>query len=106
MKGTLTISGGAGGYTVQFQGTRSDGAKLNASASFNGSWAGVKLGQLVVGQSLETNVITGIDVANLVSAQINGVGTVNGQNHRLIAKVGPGGDVTQFKVHKAPGYLR
>jgi hypothetical protein len=105
--GTLTISGSsATGFTATYQGERSDGAKLNASASFNGSWAGVKLGSLPVGSSLESNVIIGIDVANLLSGHVNGVGTVDGKNQRLIAKIGAGGSVDNIKVLKAPGNLR
>lgn len=104
--GTLTISLSGGIYTVSYQGERSDGAKLHVGATFNSSWAGIKLGSIVVGSSLETNVITGIDGANLLSANINGVGTVDGKNQRVIAKFGPGPTLDQFKVLKAPGKLR
>jgi hypothetical protein len=111
--GTLTITGGAGGFTATYQGERfhglptdTDGAKLNASASFNGNWAGVLLGSLLVGSSVETNVIVGIDSPNLLSANVNGVGTVDGGNRRIIARFGPGPTLTQFKVLKAPGFLR
>lgn len=104
--GTLTVTGGAGGYSVQFQGSREDGAKVIVNANFTGSWAGFKLGSIVVGSSLESNCITGIDGANLISANINGVGTVDGQIQRLIAKVGAGGVVSSWKVLKAPGNLR
>jgi hypothetical protein len=106
-EGTLTVSGGSSGYSVQFQDARdTDGAKLNVVASFNGNWAGFKLGSIVVGSSLESDCITGIDGANLISANINGVGTVDGQIQRLIAKVGAGGLVGNWKVLKAPGNLR
>jgi hypothetical protein len=105
--GTLTISGSsATGFTVTYSGERSDGARLNVTASFDGDWAGVKLGSLPVGSSLENNVIIGIDVANLLSAHINGVGTVDGKNQRLIARIGAGGTVENIKVLKAPGNLR
>jgi hypothetical protein len=111
--GTLTITGGAGGFTASYQGeryhglpTNTDGAKLNASASFNGNWAGVLLGTLLVGSSVENNVIIGIDSPNLLSANVNGVGTVDGGNRRIIAKFGAGPTLTLFKVLKAPGFLR
>ena len=105
--GTLTITGSAGsGFSAQYQGQRSDGAKLNVNASFNGSWAGVKLGGLVVGSSLESNVIIGIDGANLISANINGVGTVDGKNQRVIARFAAGPTLASFRVLKAPGNLR
>ena len=104
--GTLTVSAITGGYYAQFKGDRADGAKLNASATFNSSWAGFKLGSIVVGASLESDCITGIDGANMVSANVNGVGTVDGENHRVIAKFGAGATLTQFKVLKEPGYLR
>ncbi len=104
--GTLTVTAIAGGYTADFQGQRADGAKLNASATFNSSWAGFKLGSIVVGSSLESDVITGIDGANLTSAHINGVGTVDGAVHRVLAKFSAGPTLTQFKVLKAPGNLR
>jgi hypothetical protein len=59
------------------------------TASFNSSWAGILIGPLVVGGSLELCVV-GIDGANLVSANINGVqASVDGANKRVIAKFGP-----------------
>jgi hypothetical protein len=104
--GTLTVPQVAGGYDVQYRGEREDGAKLMINASFNSSWAGIKFGPLVVGSSNESNVIIGIDVANLLSANINGVGTVDGGVRRLIARIGLGGSVDNVKVLKAPGNLR
>jgi hypothetical protein len=105
--GTLTISKSGSGYSVSYKGERNtDGAKLNVSATFDSDWAGIKIGSLVVGSSLENNVIIGIDGANLLSANINGVGTVEGTIQRVIAKFGAGGVLTQFKVVKAPGNLR
>ena len=109
--GTLVISQTATGYSVSFKGDRivngvADGAKLIVNAEFNSNWAGIKLGALVVGSSLEDNVVIGIDGANLVSANINGVGTVDGKVQRVIAKFGAGAVLSQFKVLKAPGNLR
>jgi hypothetical protein len=104
--GTITITKGGGGYTVQYKGQRADGAKLVINATFDNNWVGIKLGSLVVGSSLESGVITGDDIAHLISANINGVGTVNGSNQRVIAKIGPGGVVDQFNINKAPGPLR
>lgn len=110
--GTLTITGGPGGFTATYQGERfhgevtdTDGAKLNVSASFNGNWRGVLISPLLVGSSVEP-IITGIDGANLLSANINGVGTVDGANRRVIARFGPGPTLANFKVLKAPGFLR
>ncbi|MEP7028518.1 MAG: hypothetical protein ABI960_07975 [Candidatus Eisenbacteria bacterium] len=105
-EGVLTITGGAGGYSAQFQGQRSDGAKLNVGATFDGSWIGFKLGSIVVGSSLESDCITGIDGSHLISANINGVGTVDGAIHRVIAKFSAGPTLGMFKVLKAPGNLR
>ena len=51
-------------------------------------------------------MVIGIDGANLISANINGVGTVDGKIQRVIAKFGAGAVLTQFKVLKAPGNLR
>jgi hypothetical protein len=104
--GTLSVSKSGSGYSVSFNGTREDGARLIVNATFDNGWAGIKLGSLVVGSSLESNVITGDDIAHLVSANINGVGTVDGSNQRVIAKLGPGGVVDNFKILKAPGPLR
>ena len=81
-------------------------AILAVSAVFTSDWAGFKLGSIVVGTSLESNCITGIDGAHLVSANINGVGTVDGENHRVIAKFSAGPTLGMFKVLKAPGNLR
>jgi hypothetical protein len=106
--GTLSISKSGGGYSVSYEGTRADrkNAKLSVSATFSNAWVGFKLGSLVVGSSLESGVITGIDGAHLVSASINGVGTVDGENHRVIAKFSAGPTLGMFKVLKAPGNLR
>jgi len=113
--GTLTVLRNVdGSYSVSYQGVRlvngsvlgeTDKAKLNVNATFNSNWAGIKIGPLVVGGSLELCVV-GIDGANLVSANINGVGTVDDANKRVIAKLGAGAILTQFKVLKEPGYLR
>ena len=110
--GDLTIVRNTDGtYVVQFTGDRiingvPDGAKLNVNATFDSDWAGVKIGSLIVGSSLEDNVVIGIDGANLISANINGVGTVDGKIQRVIAKFGAGAVLSQFKVLKAPGNLR
>ncbi len=78
-------------------------------ATFSSDWLGWRESFLTVGSSME-EVITGIDAIHLLTANINGVGTVDGSNHRVIAKfLGTGWyppDLTQFKVLKAPGFLR
>jgi len=105
--GQVTVAkNGDGTYSVSFHGATSDNARLNVSASFSADWVGLKFGSLLVDASLESGVITGIDVAHLLSATINGVGVIDGENHRLIAKIGPGGSVDSFKILKAPGFLR
>ena len=104
--GTLTITKTTTGYFVQYKGEREDGAKLMVNAEFNNNWAGIKIGQLLVGSSLEDDVIIGIDGANLISANINGVGTVEGKIQRVIAKFGAGAVLDNMKVLKAPGNLR
>jgi len=112
--GDLTIVRNLDGtYSVSFKGERitngvPDGAKLNVNATFESDWAGIKLGSLVVGSSLESNVVIGIDGANLISANINGVGTVDGKIQRVIARFGAGAVLVpnSFKVLKAPGNLR
>ena len=98
-------------YTVSYQGQTEQKAKLNASALFASDWVGIKLGSLVVGTSLESDVITGIDGANLLSANINGVGTVDGAFQRVIAKFTGDGftyppTLAKFNVNPAPGFLR
>ncbi len=98
-------------YTVSYQGETEQRAKLNVNALFASDWVGIKRGSLVVGTSLESDVITGIDGANLLTANINGVGTVAGAFQRVIAKFSGDGSsyppsLTQFKVNPAPGFLR
>jgi len=111
-RGTLTIvRNGDGSYSVDFKGQTEDRARLHASATFDSDWIGVKRGSLVVGTSLESDVIIGIDAPNLLSANINGVGTVDNAFKRVIAKFSGDGSsfppsLIQFKVNPAPGYLR
>ncbi|HEV8480341.1 MAG TPA: hypothetical protein VGR66_06060 [Candidatus Eisenbacteria bacterium] len=104
--GQVTVSKSGGGYSVSFKGSREDGAKLMINANFSSDWAGLKFGSLSVGSSFESGVITGDDIAHLISANINGVGTVNGVNQRVIARIGAGGVVENFKILPAPGPLR
>jgi len=111
--GTLTISKSGSGYSASYDGVRLNGtdldkssAHLSVTATFTSAWAGVKLGTLPIGTSLEDNVIIGDDSPHLVSASINGVGTVDDANHRVIAKVSAGPSLDMFKVLKAPGNLR
>ena len=111
-RGTLTIIRNIDNtYSVSFQGETEDRAKLNVGALFASNWGGVKLGTLVVGTSRESDVITGINGAQLLSANINGVGTVDGAFKRVIAKFTGDGStypptLSQFKVNPAPGHLR
>jgi len=105
--GQVTVAKASNGtYSVTFKGSREDGAKLVINATFSSDWAGLKFGSLSVGSSFESGVITGDDIAHLISANINGVGTVNGKNQRVIAKIGAGGTVDRFNIVPAPGPLR
>jgi hypothetical protein len=111
-RGTLTVlRNGDGTYSVDYNGETADRAKLHVVALFASDWAGIKRGTFPVGTSIENNVIKGIDGANLLSANINGVGTVDGAFQRVIAKFTGDGStfpptLSQFKVLKAPGFLR
>jgi len=99
-------------YSVSYQGEEAvNRAKVNVTAVFSRDWVGVKLGTLIVNTSGEANTITGIDGMHLLTANINGVGTVDGAFKRVIAKFSGDGftyppALTQFKVNPAPGYLR
>jgi len=105
--GEVTITQNMDGtYYVQYKGERMDGAKLIASATFSMDWTGLALGNLVVGSSMESDCIVSIDAMHLMSANINGVGLIDGMNQRLIAKAGPGGTITKYNILKAPGPLR
>jgi len=104
--GQVTVAKTGNTYSVSFNGVRADKARLVVAAVFSSDWVGLKFGSLIVDSSLESGVITGIDVAHLLSATINGVGTIDHENHRLIAKIGPGGSVDSFRILKAPGFLR
>ena len=108
--GTLTVVQNPDGtYDVQYKGDRGDGAKVIVNASFNSSWAGIKQDFVVVGGG-RPFIVAGIDGANLIQANINGVGTVDGANRRVIAKFRGTGtyppELVQFKVNPAPGFLR
>lgn len=117
-RGTLTVSRSGNLYVVDFKGEQivdvggsTERARLHATATFDSDWAGIKRGTLLVGTSNESDVITGIDGANLLSANINGVGTVDNAFQRVIAKFTGDGStypptLSQFRVNKAPGFLR
>lgn len=111
-RGTLIVSQNLDGtYLVSYDGETSERAKLKVNAVFASNWGGLKRGTLVVGTSLESDVITGINGAQLLQANINGVGTVNGSFQRVIAKFRGDGSsyppsLENFKVNPAPGYLR
>jgi hypothetical protein len=100
------VEGMDGTYWVQFKGRRDDGAQLHAVGLFSSSWAGLKFGNLIVGSESVSNCITGIDYASLIEANVNGVGHVNGDPARLIAKFGLGGELLQCKIVPAPAPFR
>jgi hypothetical protein len=55
---------------------------------------------------MRADCVTGIDVANLLSGKINGVGSFDGTNQRLLAFFGPGGVLNRYMLLKAPGPFR
>lgn len=95
-----------GTYSVQFKGRRADGAQGKANAIFGPDWAGIKTGPLPYNGGTEMNCITGIDIANLLEANVNGVGHVYGEMYRYIAKFGYQGEILQQKVVPAPAIYR
>ena len=95
-----------GTYFVRFSGRREDGAMLKAEGLFNSSWAGLKFGSVIVGCCSLPNSITGIDYANLIEGQVNGIGHVDGVPQRLLAKFGPGGVLLQCKLVPPPEIYR
>jgi hypothetical protein len=95
-----------GYYEVKFKGNAPNGAMGRSHAIFAPDWAGVKLGPVIVGSSQVQNCITGIDVANLTEASVNGVGIVDGDVYRYIAKFGYQGEILQQKVVPAPAIFR
>lgn len=95
-----------GTYSVKFKGRRDDGAQAKANAIFDSDWAGIKTGSLIVGSEQVPNCITGIDYANLIEANVNGVGHVYGEIYRYIAKFGYQGEILQQKVVPAPAIYR
>jgi hypothetical protein len=95
-----------GTYSVKFRGNRADGARGMANGIFDSDWAGIKTGPLIVEGQQVMNCITGIDIANLLSANVNGVGTVFGEPFRYIAKFGYQGEILQQKVVPAPSIYR
>lgn len=95
-----------GTYGVTFKGRRADGAMLHAQATFGPGWAGLKYGNLIVGSESVPDCITGIDYANLIEGQVNGIGHVNGSPQRLLAKFGLAGVLEQCMVVPAPAPYR
>jgi hypothetical protein len=106
-EGTLTVSRhSSGAYRVTYRGERSDGARLRIAAQFESDWGGFLLGSLPVGGSTESDCLTGIDVANLISARISGIGTIDGRTRRLQAVLGAGGTFERHNIRRAPGPFR
>jgi hypothetical protein len=90
--GKITVAQNGSGYTVTFVGSNEEDGRLQvrATAKFNSNWGGLLLGNL----GGRDDALTGIDVANLESARING--RVEGQNGHfgaLIVQVGAGGTI-------------
>lgn len=90
--GKLTVAQSGSGYTVSFAGENDTNANLSlrATANFNSNWGGFLLGDL----GGRSDALTGIDVANLVSARVNGrVLGQNGHPGKLMARIGAGGTI-------------
>jgi hypothetical protein len=106
--GYVTIEMDRGGnYLVSFKGNRADGAPGQASGVFGPGWAGLKLGPLVVGSEQVENCITGIDVANLLSAEAKGIGHVDGYTRRVMkAEFGYQAELLRWKDVPAPAIYR
>ena len=98
-EGTLDVSRNVdGSYDLRLRARRGDGALLQAVASFSADWAGFLLGSIPVGEVMAPNALIGIDVAHLLSARINGVGTVDGAKRHVFARIGGGGSVDDFRA--------
>jgi len=85
------------GWNVSFRGETDSGDQLHIQAKFDSGWSGLTLGTLPGGGL--SNVVIGMDVDNLESAHVNGVGLVDGQVQRVNAKIGPGGSVEDIQIH-------
>lgn len=96
-----------GNYVVSFEGNRADGAPGQASGVFGPDWAGLKMGPLPVNGEQIENCITGIDVANLLSASATGIGHVNGYTRRVMkAEFGYQAELLRWKDVPAPAIYR
>ena len=105
--GTVTIVAlGDRGRKATFRGHRSDGASGNADGTFSADWAGFELGPIIIGTELEQGCIIHIDVEELRFGKVNGVGHVDGENWRYIAKFGEGGVLVSQKIVPAPAIYR
>jgi hypothetical protein len=106
--GYVTIAINSDGtYAVSFEGNRADGARGQASGVFGPDWAGLKFGPLVVGDEQIENCITGIDVANLLSASATGIGHVDGRTRQVVkAEFGYQAELLRWKDVPAPAIYR
>lgn len=98
--GELRVNRTGNSWHVSFQGEETNsGDKLVIQAEFDSDWQGIQLGPFSVGGVVIPNAVIGINVDNLESANVNGVGLVDGFVQRLIGQVGPGGSVENLQIH-------
>ena len=107
--GTLVLEPQSDGTTkATFKGLRQEGSGSNAcqgqaEAYFDVGWPGVVFGPLIINGQQYQNCITNIGVDYLLSAEIGGVGLVDGVTSRVATgQFGPGGELLKFQVVPAP----
>jgi len=98
-EGELQVVEAGNSWNVTFRGETDSGDLLQVQAKFESDWNGVTLGPIPVNGGVIPNAVISIDVENLESAHVNGVGLVDGQVQRLNARLGPGGSVEDVQIH-------
>lgn len=97
--GELTLLETGNGWNVTFRGETDSGDQLHIQAKFDSGWSGIETTTVPFDGGVIENAVFSIHVADLESANINGVGLVNGVESRVNAKIGPGGTVEQVFIH-------
>ena len=107
-KGTLVLELNADGtYRATFSGVREDGAEGSAEAYFEAGWPGVVFGPLIINGQQIQNCITNIGVEYLISAELKGIGKVDGRTRRVNkCEFGAQGELLRFKDVPAPAPFR
>jgi len=97
--GELTLQETGSGWNASFRGETDSGDQLHIQAKFDSGWSGIETTTVPIDGQVITNAVFVIHVADLESANINGVGLVNGVESRVHAKIGPGGTVEQVHIN-------